>query len=79
MDFVFDNRKPIRSSWNPVAMLIRGRLTDKKIADYEKRGFYSDEYRTARKDRMIKAMQKRMERRGNFLKGENGRMIYSPK
>ena len=74
-DFKFDNRQGhVRSGWNVTAMLIRGRLTDKKIAAYERRGWYSAEYRSARRELMEK---KKVRREGNFSLRE-GRMIYSP-
>lgn len=54
------------------------RLTDAKIAKYEREGFYSQEYREARKKMAEKKHQKRVVRQGNFDVGENGRMIYRP-
>lgn len=73
--FEFDQPgKHIRSGWNTTAMLVRGRLTDKKIAQYAKRGWYSSEYRAARRERMKSKHSKRV---GAFLVVD-GRMIYSP-
>lgn len=61
-------------------MLIKGNLTDKKIENYRKRGFYSSEYRIARKKLMDqKSFERNMNRAcGNFFEAEDGRLIYSP-
>lgn len=62
-------------------MLIRGRLSDRKIEQYRKQGFYSSEYRQARKQRMKrKVFREEMNRvsSGNFFEAEDGRLIYSP-
>lgn len=64
----------VRSGWNEAQMLIRGPLTDKKIARYQKRGFYTAEFK---EERRKYAAQKRVKRRGNFIENE-GRLIYSP-
>ena len=42
----------LRPAWNPTLILRRGLLTDRKITRYIKLGFYSAEYRQARKERM---------------------------
>jgi hypothetical protein len=49
-------------------------LTDKKIGHYAKKGYYSPEYRQARKDLQAK---KKARRTGNFDEID-GRMIYRP-
>ena len=64
-----------KSGWNEGATLMRGPLTDKKIRSYEKRGFYSEEYRTARKDFAEKKHKRRL---GSFDQMQDGRMIYRP-
>lgn len=61
-------------SWNEARMIVRGKLTDKKVARYEKMGFYSLEYRKLRKERMEK---KAKARTSNFVEN-SGRLIYSP-
>lgn len=70
----------IRPSWNTEAMLIKGTLTDRKIEDYRRRGFYTSEYRTARKKLMDqKTLRNNMNRAsGNFFEAEDGRLIYNP-
>lgn len=70
----------IRPSWNCEAMLIRGNLTDRKIEEYRKRGFYSSEYRIARKKLMDqKTFERNMNMAGsNFVQAEDGRLIYNP-
>jgi hypothetical protein len=69
---------PIRSSWNTVRMLMRGPLTDRKIEQYEKRGYYSAEFREARREMWQRQQAKRMRRDGNFLLREDGSRIYAP-
>lgn len=77
-NFRFDGRQGhIRSGWNISAMLRRGPLTDRKIAFYEKRGYYSTEFRDARRELMQRKQAKREQREGGFVIRE-GRMIYSP-
>src|SRR5688572_8010693 len=51
-------------------------LTDKRIERYQKKGFYSAEFREARRAYQArKAAQKRV---GNFIKAGDGRFIYCP-
>jgi hypothetical protein len=78
-NFTFDGPASghIRPSWNTVHMLIRGRLTDRKIAQYERLGYYSSEYRTARRERMAKQQSQRLKRDGSFVT-RDGRLIYAP-
>jgi hypothetical protein len=71
-DFRAPNR-PLRSSWNPDHMLVLGPLTDRKIEKYAQRGWYSAEFRQARRERW----QRKGKRDGNFVE-RDGRMIYSP-
>jgi len=49
-DFIFDNRKPIAKGWNE-SRLFRGKLlTDKKIREYEARGYYDGGLKLSRRD-----------------------------
>lgn len=65
-------------SWKPERLMVGSILTDKKIAKYQKLGFYSQEYRDARRDQMIKkGLIRPSKREGSFLE-HDGRMIYSP-
>lgn len=67
----------LRSGWNPSAMLIRGKLTDKQIDRYIKAGYYSSDYRKARKEYWKKKAERRR-RFGNFEQAEDGRLVYNP-
>ena len=76
-----DPRTRLRSSWPTSALICRGLLTDRKIDKYVKAGFYSSEYKAARRElwqkRKLKANAKRS---GNFLVNEDlGRIIYNPR
>lgn len=71
----------MRSTWDPDRLLIRGPLTDRKIDEYLRRGWYSAEVRQMRRERNEKRMarwQEREKRDGNFLKASDGRLIYAP-
>lgn len=78
----FDQQNPgalkdysqIRPSWNEARLVIRKPLTDKKIHQYYSQGLYSQEVKDFRRQR---ANQKRNLRQGNFLKADDGRLIYS--
>lgn len=59
-------------AWKPASFIRRGPLTDKQIDKYERQGFYSAEYRKARKEQMQK------KRSGNFDVQKDGRMVYRP-
>ncbi len=73
MTFTFDDHRPMRSGWNE-AMLLRGRkLTDADIRRYERKGWYSEELRQARRD----LQPKRTKRSGNFLE-RDGKLIFAP-
>lgn len=63
----------VNPSWNEAKMVVRGELTDKKIAHYAKMGFYSEEFREFRRKRMAKSSA----RKGNFVQSGE-RLIYSP-
>lgn len=55
-----------------------GPLTDRKLAKYEKMGFYNPEAIKARSE--LRAKRAAQRRHGdNFYKGEDGRLIYSPR
>lgn len=60
--------------WNDGRLLRKKLLTDKKIRQYEARGFYSAEYREARK----RVQEAKRRRKGNFVMADDGRLIYSP-
>lgn len=64
----------IKASWNSPKLSLRGPLTDRKIKAYQKAGFYSAEYKEARKRIMDK---NRLRRTGNFIE-VGGRLIYTP-
>lgn len=64
----------IRSTWNPARLTLRGPLTDRKIERYQRQGWYSAEFKKARRDRQ--AVQRR---EGNWLHTTDGRMVYSPR
>lgn len=70
------NHHHIRSSWNPTRLLMRGPLTDKKIEKYAKRGWYSEEFREARRGLM---QRKALKRDGAFFIRSDGSKVYSPK
>lgn len=67
-----DPSVPIRSRWAS-SNVPKGELTDKKINKYQKLGYYSPEYRQARKE----FQAKKRARSGNFDLID-GRMIYRP-
>lgn len=69
----------IRSAWKPQQLIRRGPLTDRKLAKYEKLGWFSPEFKKARKEAMDKkSFKKEMNRAcGPFFERE-GRLIYSP-
>jgi len=68
---------PLRS--RNVQTAVCGPLTDKKIARYERAGFYSVEFRTARKELWERRAAKRQSKRdGNWLLFADGRKVYSP-
>jgi hypothetical protein len=75
--FDFDNRHPLRGSWNESRLLMGKRLTDRRIGQYQKRGYYTEAFRQARRELMERKRGNRIQREGNFVE-QNGRMIYSP-
>jgi hypothetical protein len=67
----------IRSSWSEGRLVGRGPLTDKKIAKYAKAGWFSADFKEARRSLMLKKHAQRKRREGNF-DIVDGRMIYRP-
>ena len=63
----------MKSAWPDIHY--KGPLTDKEIAQYQEAGFYSAEFREARKLWMARKISSRRE--GNFIRTEDG-IIYSP-
>lgn len=76
-DFKFDNFSPMRGGWNLSRMLVRKKLTDRKIEQYRKKGWYSEEFRQSRRELIEKKASKNMRREGSFL-NDKGRLIYNP-
>jgi hypothetical protein len=76
------NQQRIPSGWSEARLMRRKPLTDRKIAKYEALGYYSPEYRQARKDLIERKADKREARRkareGNFDIAGDGRLIYRP-
>lgn len=67
----------LRSNWRsePLRSTL---LTDKQIAHYEELGYYSAEYRAARREFMARYLVRAQRKReGNFRK-EGERLIFSP-
>ncbi len=58
-------------------MLIRGPLTDKKIAKYQKQGWYSEAFKEARRELMNKKRSGKLRREGSFVR-DGDRMLYNP-
>lgn len=56
---------------------MRGPLSDRKIEQYRKRGWYAEDFREARRDLMARKKAKQLKRDGSFLIMD-GRMVYSP-
>ena len=76
-DNFFDTRPRLRSGWPESGLLMLGPLTDKRIAEYQKRGFYSAEFREQRRELAARRSKKRERREGNWVE-RDGRMVYSP-
>lgn len=75
---MYGNPPRIRSSWNTDRMLFKGLLTDRKIKKYQEKGWYSAEFREARRKLMEKKrIENHVRRVGNFFESD-GRLIYSP-
>lgn len=64
----------IRSLWPSVS--VGKRLSDKKIAQYAARGFYSAEFHQARREHMARKSSKNGKR--NNFDTVDGRLIYRP-
>lgn len=71
------NQTRTRCGWNTATMSRKGKLTDKTIQKYQEQGFYSAEYKAARRELAEKRSKKRVVRDGNF-DIVDGRMIYRP-
>ncbi len=71
-----ENRVP--SGWNEAKLMRLAPLTDRKIDRYEKLGYYSPEYRAARRELQERKAAKRANRQGNFDIASDGRLIYRP-
>lgn len=69
----------IRSGWKPERFIVRKLLTDKQIEKYRRMGFYSAEFKQARKELQDMRKRRRDERRrdGNFVR-DGDRLIFSP-
>ena len=49
-EFIFDDRKPMPRGWNE-SRLFKGKLlTDKKIKEYQERGFYDTGFKSPRRE-----------------------------
>jgi hypothetical protein len=70
-------RGRLPSTWRSAGLVRRGLLTDRKISQYIKAGWYSAEFRKARKDFTARRNSARLKRQGNFDIIE-GRLIYRP-
>lgn len=64
----------VRTGWSRAIGFSNGPLTDRKIEKYRKAGYYSQEFKEARKK--LQAMR-RGKREGNFTRSGE-RLIYSP-
>lgn len=79
---MMDRIGSIKPSWNTTRMLVRGPLTDRKIEQYRKQGWYSAEFRAqratilARKKHQFRNIE--CNRDGNWIIDTEGRMIFSP-
>lgn len=71
------NDTRIRSAWNEARLMRRRPLTDKQIRKYEALGYYSSEFRDARRALQDRKSASRARREGNFDLVD-GRMIYNP-
>lgn len=63
--------KPLRSP-SLAGLIVRGKLTDRQIERYREAGWYSNEIRELRRER---AKRRRF---GNFVRNDDGSLIYSP-
>lgn len=67
----------VKSGWRESALIMRGPLTDRKIEQYRKEGWYSENHRNNRREFQAKQRENAKFRDGNFLR-DGDRMIYSP-
>jgi len=70
-------RNRVSSTWNESRLRLGSPLTDKRIAKYAREGWYSADFRLARRELWAKQAQKRAKREGNF-DIVDGRLIYRP-
>ena len=68
----------IRTTWRDGVVLRGERLTDGKIAKYERAGWYKPELKIARRDLAKMRAEKQAKRDVNFDVDRDGRMIYRP-
>lgn len=61
----------------PLENVVGKRLTDRRIAKYEKAGWYSPEMKQARK--ALAERKAGRKREGEYIRMEDGRLIYSPR
>ena len=79
MDTVVNpNTAPIRAripcAFNQDRFIVGKPLTDSAINKYAKDGWYSEAFRQKRKE----VQQRKLKRTGNFILGNDGRLIFSP-
>ncbi len=71
----------IRPGFREAMLLRRGPLTDKQISKYQAQGWYTAEFKEARRSLMDKKTAKTQaylaKREGNFTL-TNGRLVYNP-
>ncbi len=65
------------NGWNEQRLVVKGELTDKKMAKYEAQGFYSEAFRPARREIWQNKQAKQLAREGNF-NSLDGRLVYCP-
>lgn len=67
----------LRSKWFDT--VVGKLLSDKRIRKYERMGFYTAEFKRQRKEVAARRQARnRSAREGNFVKADDGRLIYSP-
>jgi len=53
-------------------------LTDKRIDFYKERGWYSSEFREARRELQAMKQKRQAKRSGNFIEMIDGSLVFSP-
>ena len=66
-----------KTRW-PTTASVGKPLTDRKISEYQRRGFYSQEYRDARREHWRRKEGKHATRSGNFLIHSDGTLVFCP-